>query len=123
MITEKNVTWTCRSCLQFENCLRCHIRNDKTCEWFRPDQQYIDRSRILKKRKENEIMNKMPVARFIEIKATQEIGSCPCVSISAEVLIPQPCKIENIDNEKIKIAIEYAVATYVKIEEKKDFKK
>jgi hypothetical protein len=81
------------------------------------------RSRILKKRKENEIMNKMPVARFIEIKATQEIGSCPCVSISAEVLIPQPCKIENIDNDKIKIAIEYAVATYVKIEEKKDFKK
>jgi hypothetical protein len=77
----------------------------------------------LTKRKENEIMNKMPVARFIEIKATQEIGSCPCVSISAEVLIPQPCKIENIDNDKIKIAIEYAVATYVKIEEKKDSKK
>ena len=63
-------------------------------------------------------MNKMPVAQFIEIKATQEIGSCPCVSISAEVLIPQPCKIENIDNDKIKIAIEYAVATYVKIKEK-----
>jgi len=64
-------------------------------------------------------MNKMPVAQFIEIKATQEIGSCPCVSISAEVLIPQLCKIENIDNDKIKIAIEYAVATYVKIKEKK----
>ena len=42
MITEKNVTWTCRSCLQFEKCLRRRIHDDKTCEWFRPDQQYID---------------------------------------------------------------------------------
>lgn len=64
-------------------------------------------------------MNKMPVAQFSEIKATQEIGDFPRVSISAEVLIPKLCEIENIDNDKIKTAIEYAVAQFVKIKEKK----
>lgn len=64
-------------------------------------------------------MNKMPVAQFFEIKATQEIGSCTRVSISAEVFIPKLGEIENIDNDKIKMAIECAVASYVKINERK----
>lgn len=64
-------------------------------------------------------MNKMPVAQFIETKATQEIVAFPRVSIVAEVLIPKLCEIENIDTNKIKTAIEFAVASYVKIKEKK----
>ena len=63
-------------------------------------------------------MNNMPVAQHTEIKATEEFGSYPRVSISVEVLIPKPCEIENIDNDKIKAAIECAVASYVKIKEK-----
>lgn len=63
-------------------------------------------------------MNKMPVAQFFETKATQEIVDFPRVSIVAEVLIPKLGEIENIDNAKIRTAIEYAVASYVKIKEK-----
>ena len=64
-------------------------------------------------------MNKMPVAQFIETKATQENGDIPRVSIVAEVLIPKLGEIENINNAKIRTAIEYAVAQFVKIKEKK----
>lgn len=42
MITERDVEWTCRACIDFENCLLKHILDDKTCRSFHPDQQYID---------------------------------------------------------------------------------
>ena len=42
MITERDVEWTCRECLDFENCMLKHIRDDKTCRSFHPDQWYID---------------------------------------------------------------------------------
>ena len=34
MITERDVEWTCRACLDFENCLLKHICDDKTCRSF-----------------------------------------------------------------------------------------